>query len=133
MFTAERAEGAPVVLVAGGVGIAPIRALLEDCGPHQRPVVIVRVHDEADVAHRLELERMVAARNGTLHVLSGPRRWFAAQRPVLAGDRCGPGSPTSPARHVFVCGPASLESAVMTGMRKAGVPAGHIHHERFGV
>ena len=37
VFTAERAEGAPVVLVAGGVGIAPIRALLEDCGPHQSP------------------------------------------------------------------------------------------------
>ncbi len=84
VFTAERAEGAPVVLVAGGVGIAPIRALLEDCGPHQRPVVIVRVHDDADVAHRLELERMVAARNGTLHVLSGPRRWFARNDPVRA-------------------------------------------------
>lgn len=132
VFTAERAEGAPVVLVAGGVGIAPIRALLEDCGPQQRPVVIVRVHDEADVAHRLELERMVASRNGTLHVLSGPRRWFARTDP-FAPETLRAWIPDLPDRHVFVCGPASLESAVMKGMRRAGVPARHIHHERFGV
>lgn len=132
VFTVERAEDAPVVLVAGGVGIAPIRALLEDCGPHQRPVVIVRVHDEADVAHRLELERMVAARNGTLHVLAGPRRLFARHDP-FAPDTLRAWIPDVASRHVFVCGPASLESAVMTGMRKAGVPVGHIHHERFGV
>lgn len=132
VFTAERAEGAPVVLVAGGVGIAPIRALLEDCGPQQRPVVIVRVHNDADVAHRLELERMVASRNGTLHVLSGPRRWFARTDP-FAPETLRAWIPDLRDRHVFVCGPASLESAVMKGMRRAGVPARHIHHERFGV
>jgi predicted ferric reductase len=131
-FTAERAQGSPVVLVAGGVGVAPIRALLEDCGPDQRPVVIVRVHDESDVAHRLELERMVAARNGTLHVLAGPRRWFARTDP-FAPETLRAWIPDLAHRHVFVCGPASLESAVMKGMRRAGVPAGHIHHERFGV
>jgi predicted ferric reductase len=132
VFTAERAGGAPVVLVAGGVGIAPIRALLEDCGPGQRPVVIVRVHDEADAAHRSELERMVAARNGTLHVLAGPRRWLTGTDP-FAPETLRRLVPDLRDRHVFVCGPASLESAVLTGMRKAGVPARHIHHERFGV
>lgn len=131
-FTVEQAHGAPVVLVAGGVGIAPIRALLEDCGPHQRPVVIVRVHDEADVAHRAELERMVAARNGELHVLAGPRRWFTKTDPFGA-ETLRARFPDLAQRHVFVCGPASLESAVMAGMRRAGVPSDHIHHERFGV
>ncbi len=132
VFTADRAEGAPVVLVAGGVGIAPIRAVLEDCGPHQRPIVIIRVRDEADAAHRVELERMVAARNGSLHVLAGPRQWFARQDP-FSPEVLRAWIPDVASRHVFVCGPASLESAVMTGMRKAGVPTDHIHHERFGV
>ena len=132
VFTVEQAQEAPVVLVAGGVGISPIRALLEDCGPHQTPIVIVRVHDEADLAHRAELERMVAARNGVLHVLAGPRRLFSRQDP-FAPETLRAWILDLPSRHVFVCGPASLESAVMSGMRKAGVPTDHIHHERFGV
>ncbi len=132
VFTADRANGAPVVLVAGGVGIAPIRALLEDCRPEQRPVVIVRVRSDRELAHRTELERMVAARGGTLHVLAGPRQWFTRPDP-FAPETLRAWIPDLRDRHVFVCGPASLESAVMTGMRKAGVPTGHIHHERFGV
>ncbi len=132
VFTADQAHGAPLVLVAGGVGIAPIRAVLEDCGPHQRPVVIVRVRDDFDLAHKVELERLVASRNGSLHVLTGPRQWFARHDPFSAATLKA-WIPDIADRHVFMCGPASLESAVMKGMRKAGVPTAHIHHERFGV
>jgi predicted ferric reductase len=131
-FTADRADGAPVVLVAGGVGVAPLRSILEDCGPHQSPVVIVRVHAEDEVAHRVELERMVASRGGRLIIVAGPRQWFTRVDPFSA-EALRAWIPDVAGRHVFVCGPASLESAVMSGMRRAGVPASHIHHERFGV
>jgi predicted ferric reductase len=131
-FTADLAQGAPVVLVAGGVGVAPIRAMLEDCAPHQSPVVIVRVRDKDDAAHRVELERLVASRHGSLHILTGPRQWFTRHDPFHP-DTLRAWIPDVAQRHIFVCGPASLEAAVMKGMRKAGVPTDHIHHESFGV
>jgi len=132
VFTVEQSEGAPVLLIAGGVGIGPIRALLEDCGPHQTPIVVLRVHDLADVAHRAELERMLAARQGRLHIVAGPRQLFARRDPFAPASLRAL-APDLADRHVFVCGPPSLESAIISSARKAGVPAGHIHHERFGV
>lgn len=130
-FTVEQAHGAKVVLFAGGVGIAPIRAILEDCHSGQQPVVIVRVHDEGDLAHRAELERLVASRQGQLHVLAGPRRWFAQSDP-FSGHTLRAWIPDIAERHAFVCGPPSLESAILRGLRKAGMPAASIHHEQFG-
>lgn len=132
VFTADQARGSRLVLVAGGVGVGPIRAILEDCHPDQAPIVIVRVHDHADLAHRVELEQLVAARNGTLHVLAGPRAWFAASDPFAAATLAA-WIPDLAQRHAFVCGPRSLESAVTTGLRKAGMPTRNIHHEQFGV
>jgi len=132
IFTARQARGAPVVLIAGGVGVTPIRAVLEDCTPEQSPMVIVRVRDADDVAHRIELERLVESRGGFLHFLTGRREWFAGVDP-FAPDTLKAWIPDIADRHVFVCGPASLEAAVMKGVRKAGVSVHHIHNERFGV
>ena len=112
--------------------MAPLRAMLEDC----QPVAATDRHRararRVDVAHRIELERMVAARDGSLHVLAGPRQWFTRTDP-FAPETLRAWIPDVATRHVFVCGPDSLESAVMKGMRRAGVPTAHIHHERFGV
>lgn len=131
-FTADRAKGKRVVLFAGGVGIAPIRAILEDCHPHQEPVVIVRVRHESDLPHRAELERLVESRNGRLHVLTGTRHAYAQHDPFGAATLQA-WIPDLRHRHAFLCGPASLESAVIRGLRKAGMPTSNIHLESFGV
>ena len=120
------------MLVAGGAGIAPIRAILEDCQASQSPVVIVRVSKESQVAHRGELEELVAARGGRLLIIAGPRAWFAKSDPFQV-DALRDEIPDIASREVFVCGPSALESAVISGIRKAGVPSTRIHLERFGV
>ena len=131
-FTAEEAGGAPVALIAGGVGIGPLRAVLEDCTPDQRPVVVVRLRHEGEFAHRAEIEALVAQRRGLLHVLAGPRAWFAGGDP-FRGSVLRQAIPDLTDRHVFVCGPTSMERAVERGLREAGVPSAHVHIERFGV
>lgn len=131
-FTVDAAEGRPVVLVAGGAGISPIRAILEDCHPSQSPVVFVRVSTDSHVAHRGELEELVASRGGRLVILAGPRAWFAKSDPFQANALVAE-VPDIASRDVFVCGPAALESTVISGMRKAGVSTKRIHLESFGV
>ena len=131
-FTADRAAGMPVVLIACGVGIAPIRSILEDCSPGQCPIVIVRVHDDVEFVHREEIEDLVKAKGGSLHLLSGPRASFATANP-FGSENLKAWIPDIGRRHAFVCGPATLELAVCKGLRAAGMKRSHVHFERFDV
>ena len=132
VFTVDQAAGARILMVAGGVGIAPLRAILEDCHPGQNPIVMVRVRDEHDLPHLAELERLVKLREGELHVLAGRREWFAKNDPFQVSTLRAR-IPDIASRHVFICGPAPLESAVISGLRKSGVPTSQIHLESFGI
>ena len=132
VFTIDQAAGSRVLMVAGGVGIAPLRAILEDCHSGQNPIVLVRVREEKDLPHLAELERLVKLRDGELHVLAGRREWFAKNDPFHAAA-LKTRIPDIASRHVFICGPASLESAVISGLRKSGVPTSNIHLESFGI
>ena len=131
-MTAERSQGHRVLLVGGGVGLAPLRAVIEDCTPDQAPVLVARVRRDEDLIHRAEIEAMLTARNGTLFVLSGPRHWFGDGDPFRP-EMLLKAVPDLADRHVYLCGPESLERAVEKSARSCGVPLDRIHVERFGV
>ena len=131
-MTAERSEGEKVLLVGGGVGLAPLRAVVEDCTPDQQPILVARVKNEEDLVHRAEIEQLLAARGGRLFVLAGPRTLFGGGDPFRP-DMLREAVPDIAQRHVYLCGPESLERAVEKSARVCGVPLENIHVERFGV
>ena len=68
VFTEPTVAAATSLLIAGGIGITPIRALLETMRGDL--VVLYRVIDESDVIFRDELERLASDRV-VLHVIAG--------------------------------------------------------------
>ena len=119
--------------MAGGVGITPLRALLEALPGRPGDLALVyRARRPEDVVFRAELDAIARARGATLHYLVG-RRGEPGGR---AGSRSGPAAlaalvPDVPERDVFLCGPLSLMDARATPLRRLGVPASQIHLERF--
>ena len=68
-FTSFQRAKEATLLIAGGVGVTPIRALLEEL---PAPVtVLYRVRDEADAVLLRELQDLARARGAQLHVLTG--------------------------------------------------------------
>lgn len=127
VFTADAREpGYPVLLVAGGVGVTPIRSLLEDLPRDARPVVLYRARRSADILFRNELETLIAARGGRVGYLVGDR-----QRQPLTASRLLSLVPDIARRSVYVCGPTSLVTSVVSAARAVGVPAGRVHVEAF--
>lgn len=129
-FTAERSDGAPVLLIAGGSGIAPLRAILEDLHPAQRPAVIVRVRRPEDAWFYAELTQLVTALGGRLHLVVGSRVALRGHDPFAPGALAAL-VPDLTTRAAFVCGPTGMTRAAMRGLAAAGVPKANIHTERF--
>lgn len=129
-FTADKARNAPVVLVGGGSGIAPLRAILEDLTPANRPVVVLRISRREDAWFLPELQQLVDRLGGRLHVVLGSRLSFAPRDPLSPAAFANL-VPDVSGRVGFVCGPTGMTRAAMRGLRGAGMKSANLHTERY--
>ncbi len=126
-FTAlARQPGRPVALIAAGVGITPIRALVQDLAPDAAPAVVYRARGNDDLIFRDEMEQAVRSRGGMLHCLVGDR----GQQPITAA-RLASLVPDIADRTFYVCGPSGFAAVVLGAARDLGIPRHRIHVEAF--
>ena len=119
-----------VLLIAGGVGITPLRALFQTLPAAPGDLTLLyRASTEWDVVFRRELEQLAAHRRATLHVLPGRRAelgWDPLSASALTAN-----VPDLAAHDVYLCGPPGLTASVTEALRGAGVPRRQIHTESF--
>ena len=127
-FTEAARKHRRVAYIAGGVGITPVRALLEEA--RGDIVVVYRIAAGSDAIFRDELRRLVTERGARLHYVVGDHRDPAA-RHLLGPLHLRALVPDIAERDVYVCGPEGMVDATLVSLRDAGVPRSHIHAERF--
>ena len=128
-LTAARRSRRRVLLLAGGVGIAPLRALFESLPASPGDLTLIyRASRPQDVLFRSELDTLAAARGGVVHYLVGPRGGPAD--PLLPG-RIARLVPDLAGCEAYVCGPPGMTEAAVNALRSAGVARRHIHTEAF--
>ncbi|MGW2237975.1 ferredoxin reductase family protein [Streptomyces sp. NPDC001759] len=125
-FTTLHRTRTASLLIAGGVGVTPIRAILEDIEGHA--VVVYRVASERDAVLYDELRDLALAKGAELHLVTGP--------PVpdkLAPSELARLVPDIAERDVFLCGPPPMMNAVLRTLDDLGVPKRQVHFERFSL
>jgi predicted ferric reductase len=130
LFTDHARQRGRVLLVAAGVGITPIRALLEDLPGHVDVAVILRGSRPEDLVLRDEVAALVRGRNShgraVLHEVVGPR-----QRVDLDPNTLKRLVPDIRHRDLYVCGPEGFSDRVVRAARWLAVPEDRIHIEEF--
>jgi predicted ferric reductase len=130
VFTAGSRRRDKVLLIAGGIGITPVRALLQQL--HGDVVVVYRVVSAADVLFRRELDDLARTSDFELHYIVGDHMTDEG-RNYLSPEHLRELVPDIADRDVYVCGPTGLTDIVTRHVRQAGVRRSHIHSERFAL
>jgi len=134
-----RPDTAPILCMAGGSGLAPIKAILEQAASEgvERDVSLYfgarRREDLYAVAELTELAKRWRGRFSFVPVLSGEPEdsdWVGERGFVTEAVRRQRGAGIAE-HHVYVCGPPPMVDAALSVVRDAGVPDAHVHFDKF--
>jgi predicted ferric reductase len=128
VFTADRSVKRSALLIAGGSGIAPIRALLEDLPPGT--MLIYRATDPADIVFRRELDWLAHERRAYVWYVIGSRD-DPAPRQLFTPRGLHKLIPDVAERDVFLCGPPGLVGESVRTLRRLRVRRRQIHVDPF--
>lgn len=137
-LTARQRRHPRMLLIAAGIGVTPMRALLEDTAYAPGEAALLYRYTEGEHAVFADELRQIAARRGVeLHFMPGPRRADDSWLPAGVGTRADDAQvlkelvPDIADRDVYVCGPPAWLSAVRKATRSAGVHRDSLHTEEF--
>ena len=129
-FTAHKRSGRPALYIAGGIGITPIRAMLDDLPSQSRSILLYRVNRRADIVFANELDDLASRKGLEVHYLVGTE--IGDDRTDQLGiPAIGRLVPDVNERDCFVCGPPALVDVVCRRLHAIGVPPASVHFERF--
>jgi ferredoxin-NADP reductase len=136
-FVWEPSQGGPLLLVAGGSGVAPLMAMIRlraAAGSNTDMRLLSSSRGWDDIIYRAELDRLSGNGLTVVHTLTGSQRpgWTGYGRRVDADmlAEVGPGPAERPL--VYVCGPTPFVETVAEALVHLGHDPRGIKTERFG-
>ncbi|MCX7005276.1 MAG: ferric reductase-like transmembrane domain-containing protein [bacterium] len=135
IFIADTCRTRAAALIAGGIGITPIRALAQElCARGMPCTVLYSVRKAGDAALAGELRAILGAQpHAVFHQIVADEPAWPGERGRLDQRMLARLVPDIAARDVFICGPPPMLTAVRRAAAALGVPRRAIHYERFAL
>ena len=130
VFTADSRTLDKTLLIAGGIGITPVRALLEEMDGDL--IALYRVVSADDLVFSDELDRLAEQRGATVNYVVGDHKTDEG-RDLLSPRHLKELVPDLSDRDVYICGPVGMIDNIVPNLRHADVSGGHLHVERFAL
>ena len=133
------AIGGPLVLVAGGSGIAPLMSMLRYRAAAKSTTPVLLLYSSRaleDIIYREELDQMAARNDGLTVIYTLTRRqpagWTGGARRIDRNMLSSVGPSIMARPKIFICGPTSLVESAAQSLLELGYERNLIKTERFG-
>jgi len=132
VLTGARRRRRKILLIAGGIGIAPLRALVESlpAAPGEM-TLLYRAREPKHVVFREELDTLARTRGIDVRYLVGRRGSTEMPKDPLEARALRAAIPDIKDRDVYLCGPIAMMDRVEATLRRLGLPSKQVHAERF--
>ncbi|MCU0646891.1 MAG: 2Fe-2S iron-sulfur cluster-binding protein [Gemmatimonadaceae bacterium] len=136
-FTPRASRGRPVVLLAGGVGITPLKAMAESLVPRGAQVLLVHVvRTERELVGAAHFRAMASRHPRFMYapfVTRPSDEWTGyTGRPTPAWIDAHAGAAGIARADVYLCGPDAMMAALTAGLRALGLNEARCFREDFG-
>lgn len=126
IFTTKRLRGNKVFFIAGGIGITPIKAMLEDLPHGVTGKVLWRVSSEADLVLQSDIQELCDSRGIELVTVVGPR-----EQNLLWLEKAVTSSGDYKNYEVFICASKGLVEMSKETLQHLGLKKKNIYTEEF--
>jgi ferredoxin-NADP reductase len=135
-FVWDPEDGGPLLLVAGGSGIVPLRSILRHRNRNGNDVPVRLLYSSRSLEDVIYLAELDEPREGVevIHTLTRtqPPEWTGYTRRVDADLLASVAWPAEEDPLAFVCGPTSFVETVAAGLVERGYRPERVKTERFG-
>src|SRR3989344_62554 len=134
IFTEKVNKMDRILLIAGGIGITPIRSLVEQLAAQHKDIVLISANKAGkDIVFKNELDELGTRFGFSIYyVLSQEQndRYLYGQ---VDKEKISQLVKDVIERDVYLCGPIPMMESVRKSLEELGVPAVNIHFEKFSL
>lgn len=131
ILTAEPQPETKYLFIAGGVGITPLRALIEQIAPVSNLILLYNNKTQSDVIFQNELDALSAQYKFPIHYVMSNQPDFAGEKGRIDQEKITRLVPDLAEREVYFCGPQAMLTSMHDILGALGVDSQKIHYERF--
>jgi predicted ferric reductase len=131
IFTEKMAKKNKFLLIAGGIGVTPLRALAESL--HQKnkdTVLLYGSRTLPETALYKELQHFIPKEK--FHLIFSHEKREGFENGYLDKEKLARLVPDFKDREIYICGPKPMMKLVIGYLAELGVPKSQIHYEIFG-
>jgi predicted ferric reductase len=133
-FTSMFGTSNKVLFIAGGIGITPIRTLMEDMLQKGKDVILLYGNkSKEDIVFKNELEEVAQKYPAKISYVLSEETDFPGERGYIDEEKIKRLVPDFINRDIYLCGPPPMMDKLITVFKNFGVRDSQLHFEKFSL